>query len=464
MIFWNMTLTESSSPTRQRPLQRIGLVPFVAVLYAYCAGGPFGFEAMVSTAGPGMALLFILTVPLLLSVPMALATAEMASAIPVEGGFYRWSRTAFGDFWGFQCGWWNWTGTFLMSGAYGVMLADYIGQLAPIQSKWGHWLIAFAFLATVAYLNIRGIRLVGNLTFALLLLALIPVAVFTVRGFSHARFNPFHPLTPTNSSWHQVFGVGLALALWIYSGYEQLSTVTEEIEEPERTFPRALAIVVPLAMITFFLPVASALSALGNWQTWQTGYMVEAARLIGGPWLQWTMFAAAAVCTFVLLGSTILSATRLPFTMSQDGYFHPALAKLSPRFGTPARAILLSVAVCAMLEWFSLTQLIAVYAWLRAAASVLTLLSVWRLRKSAPDLNRPFLIPGGKIGLLAVVVIPIMLFGWALINSDAQARIWGPLCLAIGPVAYLATTRSASARRSLLRQSSLKERPVENSR
>src|SRR5439155_8627398 len=175
---------------------------------------------------------------------------------PVEGGFYRWSRTAFGDFWGFQCGWWNWTGTFLMSGAYGVMLADYIGQLAPIQSKWGHWLIAFAFLATVAYLNIRGIRLVGNLTLVLLLLALIPVAVLTVRGFSHARFNPFHPLIPTNSSWHQVFGVGLASALWIYSGYEQLSTVTEEIEEPERTFPRALAIVVPLAMITFFLPVA----------------------------------------------------------------------------------------------------------------------------------------------------------------------------------------------------------------
>src|SRR5947208_2076766 len=58
MIFWNMTLTESSSPTRQRPLQRIGLVPFVAVLYAYCAGGPFGFEAMVSTAGPGIFALY----------------------------------------------------------------------------------------------------------------------------------------------------------------------------------------------------------------------------------------------------------------------------------------------------------------------------------------------------------------------------------------------------------------------
>jgi amino acid transporter len=140
-----------------------------------------------------------------------------------------------------------------MSGAYGVMLADYIGQLTPMQSRWKHWLIAFAFLAVVAYLNIRGIRLVGNLTLGLLLLALVPVAIFTVQGFAHASFNPFHPLVPTNRSWHEVFGVGLVLALWIYSGYEQLSTVTEEIQAPERNFPRALAIVVPLAMLTLFL-------------------------------------------------------------------------------------------------------------------------------------------------------------------------------------------------------------------
>jgi APA family basic amino acid/polyamine antiporter len=171
------------------------------------------------------------------------------------------------------------------------------------------------------------------------------------------------------------------------------------------------------------------------------------------------MFTAAVVCTFVLLESTVLSATRLPFTMSQDGYFHPALAQLSPRFGTPARAIVLSVAICALLAWFSLTQLIAVYAWLRAATSVLTFLSVRRLRQIAPDLPRQFIIPGGKIGLAAVVVIPTVLFAWALINSDAQARVWGPLGLAIGPVAYLAARRLASSRRPLF-----KVRPIENSR
>ena len=87
---------------------------------------------MVSTSGPGMALLFILIVPWLFSVPMALASAEMATAMPVEGGFYRWTRAAFGDFWGFQCGWWNWTGTFfhvglVWSGAGGLRRAGHSG-------------------------------------------------------------------------------------------------------------------------------------------------------------------------------------------------------------------------------------------------------------------------------------------------------------------------------------------------
>jgi len=404
------------SANRHAHLKRIGLAPFVAVLYAYCAGGPFGFEAMVSTSGPGVALIFILVVPFLFSVPIALATAELSSAMPVEGGFYRWTRAALGDFWGFQCGWWNWTGTFLMSGAYGVMLADYVGQIVHLSSALIYWLLAVVFLGLVAALNICGIRLVGNLTLILLLLALIPVALFTYMGFAHARFHPFQPMFANTKSWHEVFGVGLALALWIYSGYEQMSTVTEEVENPRRNFPRGLAIVVPLAVITFVLPIASGLASLGNWAHWDTGYIVTAARLIGGAWLEGAMFAAAAVCTFVLLDSTVLSATRVPFTMAEDGYLHPSLAILSERFGTPVRAILISVAVCSVLALGSLTQLIAIYAWFRVSTSLLTLISLWRLRSLKPDLSRAFRVPGGKGGLALVVILPTLLFVWALFN------------------------------------------------
>ncbi len=427
-------------PERFRHLK---LGAFVAVLYAYCAAGPFGFEEMISLSGPGMALLFLLVIPWLFSFPVALVTAELASAIPVEGGFYRWTRLAFGDFLGFQCGWWNWVGTFLMNGAYAVVLADYTAQFAPSAAHgMRHWLTAVGFLLLVAALNVRGVQVVGRVTVVLLLACLAPVAVFTWMAFTHAHANPFVPLTPPGKPWREVYGVGMALGLWLYSGYEQLSTNIEEVEAPARNFPLGLAIMVPLAMLTFALPTAAAIGA-SDWRAWQTSYMVAVARAVGGWPLGVAMFAAAMISVLLGLESTLLSSTRLPFAMAEDGYFHPALARLHPRYRTPVHAIVLSTAICAALAVFTLGQLIAIYTWLRVSTSALTLVSCWRLRRSAPDMPRPFRIPGGTRALAAVISVPLLLFAWALVNSDRSALRWGPLCLASGPVAFLLARRKA---------------------
>jgi amino acid transporter len=418
-------------------LRRIGLLPFVAVLFAYCAGGPFSLESMVSTSGPGLGLTFLLVVPLLFSVPIALATAEMTTLMPVEGGFYRWTRAALGDFWGFQCGWWNWTGTFLMSASYGVAMADYLDDWLPLHSRAEHWGVAFVFLLAVAYLNMRGIHLVGKLTLIMLFIMAVPLVVFVVLGFHQAHFNPFHPFFPTGRPWQGAFGVGLAIALWSYAGYEQLSTVIEEVEEPKRNFPIGLAIVVPLAIGIYVITLAAGLAALGNWQEWETGYLVTAGRLIGGNALGTSIFVAAVICNFVLLDSTLLSVARIPLTMAEDGYFHPALGKVSERYGTPVRSIMLSTAFCAALAIFTVPQLIAVYAWTRMATSIQTMLSFWQLRRKYPDAPRSFRVPGGTLGALMIVIAPTLLFAWAMIYSDVGTRKWGLVNLASGPVAYL---------------------------
>ena len=423
------------APTRN--LRRIGLAPFVALLFAYCAGGPFSLESMISTSGPGLGLTFLLVVPLLFSVPIALATAEMTTLMPVEGGFYRWSRAALGDFWGFQCGWWNWTGTFLMSAAYGVAMADYLEDWMPVHSRAEHWGVAFVFLLIVAYLNVRGIHLVGNLTLILLLAMSVPLVIFILLGFHHAHFNPFRPFLPTGTPWQGAFGLGLAIALWSYAGYEQLSTVIEEVENPARNFPIGLAIVVPLAIGIYVITLAAGLTALGNWREWETGYLVTAARLLGGNALGTAMFAGAVICNFVLLDSTLLSITRVPLTMAEDGYLHPALAKVSARFGTPVRSIVLSTVFCAVLAFFTVPQLIGVYAWTRMATSIETVLSFWQLRRKYPDASRSFRVAGGALGALLIVLAPTLLFAWAMIYSDAPTRKWGLLNLASGPVAYL---------------------------
>src|SRR6202035_122788 len=106
------TEVQSPIPPQDSQLRQIGFLPLLALFYGYTAGGPFGYGGIFHGSGPGMAILFLAFLPFFWSIPISLASAELNSLLPVQGGFYRWSRAAFGDFWGFQCGWWNWTGTF----------------------------------------------------------------------------------------------------------------------------------------------------------------------------------------------------------------------------------------------------------------------------------------------------------------------------------------------------------------
>ena len=78
-------------------IKKAGLFYFVFLMFSYTTGGPFGMEEMVTTSGPGLALLYVLLIPLFWSVPVSLVTAELTTAIPVEGGFYRWVRASYGD-------------------------------------------------------------------------------------------------------------------------------------------------------------------------------------------------------------------------------------------------------------------------------------------------------------------------------------------------------------------------------
>jgi amino acid transporter len=230
--------------------------------------------------------------------------------------------------------------------------------------------------------------------------------------------------------------VGLALIIWGYSGYEQLSTVAEDVENPQRSYPRALALVIPLSIAMYFLPSLAGLAALGNWQQWNDGYFSTAALLIGGPWLGNLMTIAAMVTNVALLNSTMLTASPMPLTLAEDGYLPPILTRRHPRYGTPWIAILISATIYASLALHSLGELISIYVWLRALTTVMTVLSAWGLRRKRPDLRRPFRIPGGNLGLIYVIAMPLAMTYVVLRYSDPIAMRWGPWALAAGPVVY----------------------------
>src|ERR1700678_1590847 len=148
------------------------------------------------------------------------------------------------------------------------------------------------------------------------------------------------------------------------------------------------------------------------------------------------MTVAAMICNVALLNSTVLTATRMPFTMAEDGYLPAMLTRKHSRYGAPVVAIVLCAAIYALLAWQSLGQLISVYIWLRSATTVLTVLSAWKLRRVRPEMPRAFVIPGGQWGLIYVVAAPGGMAIVALLGSDRFATIGGAIAMVLGPVVY----------------------------
>lgn len=427
----------ASERTVQSAVRKAGLFYFVWVMFSYCTGGPFGLEDMVTTSGPGLTLIYLLVIPLFWSIPVSLVSAELTTAMPVEGGFYRWARAGFGNLWGFLAGWWNWCASFLLGAAYAVQFSDYFSFYLPWLTGWRHYCVSLLVVALITWINIRGIDAVGKFATVLEIFILMPALALVVIGFTKWKHNPFVPIVPPHQPLFNVFGVGLALGLWLYSGYEQCSTVAEEVENPRRTYPIALAIVVPLSIAVYFLPTLASLAALGNWQDWHTRYFSDAAQLVGGPWLGSWMTIAAMVTNLSLLNATVLTSTRMPFAMAEDGYLPSALTAKHPRFGTPWIAILVSGGIYAVLAQHSLTQLIIVYNWLRVATTVLTVGAAWQLRRKMPDLPRSFVVPGGRLGLICAVLAVVVMSAVALLGSDRYGLRWGPVALAAGPAVYM---------------------------
>jgi amino acid transporter len=430
-----VTTTTQSSPTKSA-LRKASLFYLVFVMFSYTTGGPFGLEDMVTTSGPGMTLIYLLVLPFFWCIPVSLVSAELTTAMPVEGGFYRWTRAAFGDFWGFLSGWWNWSASFLLGGAYAVLFADYIVYYFPGITGWKHHLVSVALIAVITWINVRGIQMVGQVATALEFFIFVPVITMVVIALTKWHHNPFSPLVPPQQPLFKIFGVGLALGLWLYSGYEQLSTVAEEVDNPQRSYPRALALVVPLSMAAYFLPTLTGLAATGNWEQWHTGFFADAARLIGGPWLGTWMALAATIGNVALLNSTVLTTTRMPFALAEDGYLPQILTRKHRRYGTPWIAIVVSALIYSLLARHSLTQLISVYIWLRSATTVLTVLSAWKLRRTRPEMPRTFRVPGGALGLTYVVMAPVIMAGLALLGSDRIGMVGGAIAMGLGPIMY----------------------------
>ena len=423
----------------------------VFLTYAVICSGAYGLEEMVSASGPGLSMLVLLILPVVYAAPISLTCAELSARFPIEGGYYRWVRMAFGDLVGYCAGWLVWLTMFATNAAFAVLFSNYLRYFVPELSPSAHFWIAVALVWFCVLLNYRGIDLVGTASVVFTILIFIPFLAMTGMGLLQWKFSPFVPFAHPDKPFGLALFDGFLIAMWLYGGFEKMSVNAEEVENPSRAFPLALGFAVPMCALSYILPTLAALAANGDWSEWGEAHYMKAAALIGGPWLGAAMAAGGLVANAGILMVTILPQSRLPMVLAEDGLFPQLFRKRHARFGTPIASLLLTGVILTLLCGFSFSQLAGVYSLVQSLAYLMIYAALFRLRKRPAHVSTPgFRIPLGTTGLVMMVLpsvfIVLLVIRQGLLPGGEFQSGQALLDLAIftsGPLTYLLFRRYA---------------------
>ena len=420
------------------------LLPLIAATYFMVSGGPYGLEDIIGKAGYGRALALLLVVPLVWSLPTSLMVGELAAALPEEGGYYCWVRRALGRFWGFQEAWLSLAASVFDMAIYPVIFVLYLGRIEPAWTagiRGTLW--ALAVVALCAAWNLRGARAVAEGSVGMFCLLISPFVMLTVVGLWKG-LTGVHPIAGLGRPMAREDLAGaISVALWNYMGWDNASTVAQEVEEPQRNYPRAMLVSAGLVALTYVLPLAAVGLAGIPAERFSTGAWTDAARELAGPWLAVCVVVGGTINGFGMFNVLMMSYTRVPYAMAEEGLLPKVLAAKT-RAGVPWASVVLCSAAWALALRLSFERLISIDLVLYGGALLLEFVALVALRVREPGLVRPFRVPGGMWGAVGVGVMPAALIGFAL-WAAREERVAGLSALgfagivaAAGPVVYLA--------------------------
>ncbi len=410
------------NPTLRTPKKksiRLTLWPLVAATFFMVSGGTYGTEDIVHGAGYLKAILILLMTPVLWSLPTAFMIGELSSALPFEGGYYAWVRRAMGNFWGFQEAWLSLTASIFDMAIYPTLFVAYLTRMFPwFQENHRGVAVALGVVALCALLNILGVKVVSTTSLWLFFALSAPfAAIFLLAPFKiHALANAV--IKPTTSNV-DILG-GLLICMWNYMGWDNASTIATEVERPQRTYPRAMLVAVAIVCLTYVLPFAAMWITGLKASAWETGAWADVAQLMGGPVLRIALVAGGMMSGFGMFNALVMSYSRLPLAMAQDGMLPKVFGKLHSKSRAPWVAIIALAIGWGLALNLGFARLVTLDIMIYGASLTLEFIALIVLRVREPELKRPFRVPGGLFGAIAVGIPPVLLLGFAIVRSEHE--------------------------------------------
>jgi amino acid transporter len=391
------TPPETSCPQRHH----ISTVSLAAIVFYTVSGGPFGIEDSVRAAGPLLAILGFMIMPLIWSLPEALITAELGAAYPQASGCVVWVEEAFGKSAGWVCGVLSWVSGATDNAIYPVLFMDYWLQGGTFEQTL---LARFGMLSSVsivlAFINYRGLKVVGNVAMLICVVAMSPFVVFCVLGVFKVDANKWfvgpvleHQISPDDDDrgismawYHRVLWAPFLNNLfWNLNSFDSAACFSGEVANPGYSFPRAMFLALLMCATCYLLPLLVALGAdTGPQADWTDGYLANVASNVVGKWLgAWVVFAAA-INNIALFQAEMSSDAFQIMGMADRGFLPRIFSTRSPH-GTPTYGIVLGAAVIVAMSVADFETLVELVNFNYAVSLVMEFAAFIKLRIAKPN-------------------------------------------------------------------------------
>ena len=419
------------------------------MLFCLVSAGAFGIEEIIPAAGPGLTLIILIVLPFVWARPISRLVAEANAILPREGGIYAWAKETFGEFWGFQAGWWTSMDTYISSGAYIAMVGGYTSQLLSLDAE-GTFVVKLLVVGCFTVVNLVGLIEVERISSFFSVLILIVFGMAVVFGLVNWQTNPFDPIFATPESPMGCLVDSLSIGIWMYCGYECIAAMSGEYEDSSHNVAKGFRIALPLIALSYVLPTLACLAAYpaGSWTQWGIdggfsadvlGYGTIFSTVLGHSGV--VLFLVIAIMSQCTIYNTYLaSGSRSFWVLSEDNLFPKFIRKVDKSGRSPYVGVLTIAISSLVFSQFDFTTIIEMNIIFILARYMFLGFIVMRLRKMYPVEARPadmFVIGGGKVGVRLYAALAFGIATFTLCLNPVGGFFATVLFLASGVVAYV---------------------------
>ncbi|MCG9039957.1 amino acid permease [Laribacter hongkongensis] len=424
-----------------RKKQGLGLWMCIALVCGNMIGsGVFLLPSSLAPYG-GLAIIgWVLTA--IGAVLLALVFAGLTRSMPREGGPYGYTRDAFGDFAGFWIAWGYWIALWVGNAAIAVAFTSYLSGFFPVLAS-NHWAgggTAIALVWCVTLINLRGVESTGRMAVITTIIKLLPLLAIATIGL--LWFNPDNLVfNPGNKPVGDSISAVAALTLWAFLGMESASVPAGDVENPEKTIPRATIIGTLLAAVVYIGVTVAVMGVLPHDVLASSpAPMADAARVMWGDWAYAAVGLGAVVSCLGAINGWSLMPCHVSLAAARDGLFPRQFARLNgnrvPAWGLVVSSSLMTLLL--VLNYSGSKGMVDIFNFIILLATMTTLLpyaftAVAELMFMARG-QMPATGAGRRIVIASLAFVYAV---WALYGSGAETVLWGVILLMLGLPVYV---------------------------